>query len=49
MVTNAPFIGRVGKGVAMSVGVTEFAVIRILGRYPTIMRHLHTQPCERGV
>ena len=30
-VTNAPFIGRVEKGVATSVYVTEFAVIRILG------------------
>ena len=29
---NAPFVGRVEKGVETSVHVTEFAVIRILGR-----------------
>ena len=31
MVTNAPFIGKVEKGVETSVYITEFAVIRILG------------------
>ena len=30
MVTNAPFIGRVKKGVKTFVYITEFAVIRIL-------------------
>ena len=30
VVTNAPFIGRVEKGVETSVYITEFAVIRIL-------------------
>ena len=30
VVTNAPFIGRVEKGVERSVYITEFAVIRIL-------------------
>ena len=30
VVTNAPFIGRVEKGVETSVYITEFAVFRIL-------------------
>ena len=33
MQTNAPFIGRVKKGVEMSVYITEFAVIRILDAF----------------
>ena len=31
VVTNAPFVGRVEKGVETSVYITEFAVIRNLG------------------
>ena len=33
VVTNAPFVGRVEKGVETSVYITEFAVIRILGMW----------------
>ena len=35
VVTNAPFIGRVEKGVEMSVYITEFAVITILDTQPS--------------
>ena len=39
VVTNAPFIDRVEKGVETSVYITEFAVIRILAP-----RHEATKP-----
>ena len=32
VVTNAPFVCRVAKGVKTSVYITEFAVVRILAR-----------------
>ena len=31
MVTNAPVIGKVGKGVEASDYITKFVVVRILG------------------